>query len=153
MNTGVVACKAIKDQDPYAFAKMLVQFGERALLLGAALSMIEKDPARLAKQAIGGSAAITAYLITWNNLTDCEPLPSGDAAYAWLDKKPGGLTALLSSMVIRAGMVATGISWAGEKEPAALIKKSLLAVTAIEATVLWEATHTKREDVESGAGL
>jgi len=136
-------CRAMHD-DPDAIIEMVGHTLGRGLLLCIPMLFFEKDPKKIVKQAFGASAAIEAFILTWNNLSNCEPLPSGDAAHDLLDEKPGAMGALIGTMAFRAAMIAVGISWAGEKNPRRLLAKSLAAVTLVEATVLWEASQNRK---------
>lgn len=139
-HTGQTACEAVAGNGS-AIVEMAIQTVGRALLLSLGIALFEKDPKKIAKQALFASLAIQSWIISWNNVSGCEPLPSGEAAQDFLDKKPGAVGALIGTMAFRTAMLAAGIATAGEEDVKKLWLKSLAAVTLIEGTVLYEASQ------------
>tara|TARA_R100000664_G_scaffold33418_1_gene50470 strand:- start:4025 stop:4294 length:270 start_codon:yes stop_codon:yes gene_type:complete len=72
------------------------------------------------------------------------PLPSNVHSQLLIEGKPGGLTGVLSDIVLRSFFIGLGLYTAGTKEE--IVKKSLYASTAIEIGVLlWQFQGKKNE--------
>lgn len=137
IQTGVEACQAAKSQSVEDWIRVGWHVLTRALVLGLGISVFEKDMNKLVREALGASFAVETFVWAWNTATGCEPLPSGDAACAWLDGEKDGTTALITSMVVRTGILATGIAFAAHHDKASeVVKKSVAAVTALELSII-----------------
>lgn len=137
ISTGIEACEAAKTQDIDAWIRVGWHMLTRALVLGLGMSFFEKDMNKLVREALGASFAVETFVWGWNSISGCEPLPSGDAACDWLDGKPGGTTALLTSMGVRSIILAAGIGFAAHHDTIGEVaKKSLGAVTALELSII-----------------
>lgn len=137
IQTGVEACQAAKSQSAEDWIRVGWHVLTRALVLGLGMSVFEKDMNKLVREALGASFAVETFVWGWNTATGCEPLPSGDAACAWLDGEKDGTMALVTSMVVRSAIIGTGIAFAAHHDTAGEVaKKSLAAVTALELSII-----------------
>jgi hypothetical protein len=75
---------------------------------------------------------------------ECAALPSSTAAADLIAGKPGGLTAVVTSTALRAGLIAAGLAIAGERKR--LLKYSVFSALAIEAFVLAYVAANRRKE-------
>lgn len=143
--TGVEACAAAKG-DNTAIFRTAWHILTRTGLFAAAMFPLEKNPKKLAQQALGASLGIETFVWAWNWATDCEALPSGQVACDFVEGKKGSALGVAGTVALRSGLIATGIGLWGESRPKELLKKTAASVTLLELVILAQALANYRED-------